>query len=93
LVLNGLVDDVPFDPAHHPVPTPPRRRAQFELVGNYLSGVAAFRDEPEWARRQWSRHAEVGPIGYDLLVQCWIAPATQLLTDPDDWARQIDRQS
>ncbi|WP_433710996.1 hypothetical protein ACQP2U_32770 [Nocardia sp. CA-084685] len=68
-----------------------RRDLQFELVGNHLSGVAAYRDEPPWTSAQWPRHAEIGRIGYDLLARCWLTPAKQLLADPDDLARQIGR--
>lgn len=90
-VAADLVEILRTKPPADPAAMRLRRDLQFELVGNHLSGVAAYRDEPAWTREQWPRHAEIGRIGYDLLAQCWLTPAKQLLTDPDGLAGQIAR--
>ncbi|WP_433630263.1 FUSC family protein [Nocardia sp. CA-120079] len=90
-VAAELVEILRTKPPTDPAALRLRRDLQFELVGNHLSGVAAYRDEPAWTGEQWPRHAEIGRIGYDLLAQCWLTPATELLTDPDALAGQIAR--
>ncbi|MEV2223657.1 FUSC family protein [Nocardia vinacea] len=90
-VAAELIEILRTKPPADPVAMRLRRDLQFELVGNHLSGVAAYRDEPAWTREQWPRHAEIGRIGYDLLAQCWLTPAKRLRTDPDDLAGQIAR--
>ncbi|MEV5838638.1 FUSC family protein [Nocardia sp. NPDC052112] len=92
-VAADLVETLRTKPPGEPATMRLRRDLQFELVGNHLSGVAAYRDEPAWTRAQWPRHAEIGRIGYDLLAQCWLTPTKQLIADPDDLARQIIRMT
>lgn len=90
-VASNLLETLRTKPPTDPTPLRLRRDLQFELVGNHLSGVAAFRDEPAWTQKRWPRHAEIGRIGYDLLAECWMTPTNQLLADPDSWTRQIQR--
>ncbi|KAA0022388.1 FUSC family protein [Antrihabitans cavernicola] len=67
-----------------------RRDLQFELTGCARSGVDSAYNERSWTERNWSAHAAVGQLGYDLLGACWSAP-DGTLADPNSWSEDFRR--
>ncbi|WP_169914587.1 FUSC family protein [Rhodococcoides yunnanense] len=70
-----------------------RRDVQFELVNSALAGADAAHNDRRWTVSQWTRHAGVDRLGYELLAQCWSVADGRDFGETTPWTARIEQLS